>query len=217
MEGIKMKRWMTTALVMTIFLSVPMNGPAQMMGGGAEKKGMMGMEMPMPPMMEMQGMMGMHGMGMEMDRGRMGMMRMMGAVSQLDLTPEQKKKLQLLKLQHQKEAIPLLSKVHLAGVELDELALADPPDLKKMEAKVREKHDALIKLEISHLALAQQVKGLLTPEQRQKMESMMMMGMGPMPMMMGSPAGKVPTEKPSQGQAEKGPEGSSDKADPHGH
>src|SRR5581483_2169204 len=95
----------------------------------------------------------------------------------------------------QKEAIPLFSKTEMANVEIKELTLADPVDLEKVKAKVKEKHTAMADLEVSHLALAQQMKGILTPEQRQKMESMMMemgpmMGMG----MMGGPPGMGKTE-----------------------
>jgi Spy/CpxP family protein refolding chaperone len=105
----------------------------------------------------------------------------------------------------------------MAGVEIQELLLADPVNLEKVRSKVKEKYDAGAKLEMSHLALTQEVKKMLTPEQRQQMESMMMQ-MGPM-------MGSMPMMGPSSGSA-KGepapsvaPGGSSDSAseskDPH--
>jgi Spy/CpxP family protein refolding chaperone len=171
---------------------------------------MMGGGMPM-----MQKMMGMHGMDA-------GIMKMIQSMSRLDLTLDQKKKIESLKLKHQKEAIPLLSKTEMANVEIKELTLADPVDLEKVKTKVKEKHTVMTDLEVSHLALAQQMKGILTPEQRQKMESMMMemgpmMGMG----MMGGPAGKGKADGGAQAAPKAAPKGSEETpaegADPHGH
>ncbi|MBI5197211.1 MAG: Spy/CpxP family protein refolding chaperone, partial [Nitrospirae bacterium] len=151
-----------------VFMLISSTAWAQMGGGpGMMEKGMMG-----------GGMMGsgmeMHGMGMGMDGGMMEMMKMMEAVSGLDLTPDQKKKIQMLKLSHQKEAIPLFSRVRMSSVEMEELLLQDPVDMTKVKDKIKEKYDAMAKLEVSHLTLKQQIQSILTPEQRQRMESMMM-------------------------------------------
>jgi Spy/CpxP family protein refolding chaperone len=166
--------------------------------------------------------MGMHGPGMEMG-GMDEMRKMMRAMSMFSLTPDQQKKLQLATIRHQKEAIPLLGQIRMAGVEIQELLLADPANLDKVKTKVKEKYDAAAKLEMSHLALSQEVKKMLTPEQRQQMESMMMrMGpmMGSMPMMesmMGSSAGP-PTKESTPSEAPGGSTGAApDAKDPHGH
>ena len=218
-----MKKSMISILCLSlfIFIAVPLTSFAEMQGGGEGKGGMMGEGMMgggMPGMPMMQKMMGMHGM----DAGMMEMMKMMQAMSRLDLTPDQKKKIESLKLKHQKEAIPLLSKTEMANVEIKELTLSDPIDLEKVKAKVKEKYTAMADLEVSHLALTQQMKGILTPEQRQKMESMMMemgpmMGMG----MMGGPAGKGKTEGETKAAPKTTPKGSEEAApegaDPHGH
>jgi Spy/CpxP family protein refolding chaperone len=185
-------------------------GKSGMMGGGG--MGMMGMHGPGMGM----GMMGIYGPGMEM--GGMGqMMKMMRTMSTLTLTPDQKKKLQLATLQHQKEAIPLLGQVRMAGVEIQELLLADPANLDKVKSKVKEKYDAAAKLEMTHLALRQEVKKMLSPEQRQQMESMMM-EMGPMMgSMMGEATGQA-TEEPESGGGPNSQVGKeSDSKDPHGH
>ncbi len=165
--------------------------------------------------------MAMHGPEMEM--GGMGAMtKVMRAASKLNLTAEQRKKLQLSTLQHQKDAIPLLGQVRMAGVEIQELLLVDPVNLDKVKAKVKEKYDAAAKLEMSHLALTQEIKKMLTPEQRQRMESMMMQ-MGPMtgsmPMMdpmMGSSSGPAKAE-PAPSEAPGGPKDGPESKDPHGH
>jgi len=162
--------------------------PAQMMpmpGGGPHGEEMGPMER--QGMHEETGMhegMGMHqGMGMHegmgMDGGMKGMMKMMMSLSHLDLTPEQWKKIQTLRIQHQKEAIPLFAKIRMAGVEIEELMMADPVNMDKVKAKTKEKYASMADLEISHLTLEQKIKAVLTPEQRRQLQEMeMQMGHG---------------------------------------
>ena len=212
-----MNRWMARVAVVLVMMSVGSTALAQMGKDGTGKSGMMGDGIMGGGGMGMPDMMGMHGpgMGMDMGGGMMDMMKMMKAVSSLNLTPEQNKKLQMVKLQHQKEAIPLLGQIRMAGVEIQELLLADPVNLEKVKAKVREKHETMANLDISHLVLMRDVKAVLSPEQRQRMESMMM-EMGPMPMM-GPPSGKGKNEGTPQA-APGAPGGSPPKTDdPHGH
>ena len=210
-----MNRWITSVVIMVVMMSVGSAASAQRGKDGMGKSGMMGDGM-MGSGGKGMGMMGMHGPGMEM--GGMGeMMKMMRAASALNLTAEQKKKLELSTLQHQKEAIPLLGQVRMAGVEIQELLLAESVNLDKVKSKVKEKYDAAAKLEISHLALIQEVKKMLTAEQRQQMDSMMMQ-MGPMmESMMGSSSGQADGDQAPQG-APNGPaDGASESKDPHGH
>ncbi len=210
-----MKRWLTRIIFMQVLIFIPLVTLAQMEGGSAGKEGMMGDEMMGGGGIGMQEMMGMHGMGM--GNGMMDMMKMMKATARLDLTPDQRKRLQQLHLKHQKEAIPLLGRVRMAGVELEELLLADSVDLDKAKAKVREKHNAMAELEFSHLALTQQIKALLTPEQRQRLESMMMeMGPGMMPMM-SPPSGPMKPGKSPKAAPDQPGETPPKTEDPHGH
>jgi Spy/CpxP family protein refolding chaperone len=220
-----MKRWIVQVTVMVVMISVGSTALAQMGKDGMGKSGMMGGGMMGGGGMGMMGMhglgmgmgmMGMYGPGMEM--GGMGqMMKMMRTMSTLTLTPDQKKKLQLATLQHQKEAIPLLGEILMAGVEIQELLLVDPADLDKVKTKVKEKYDAAAKLEMSHLALRQEVKKMLSQEQRQHMESMMM-EMGPtMGSMKGGSTGHA-TEESESGEEPNSQAGKeSDSKDPHGH
>jgi Spy/CpxP family protein refolding chaperone len=166
-----------------------------MSGGGMAMDGMMGMPM--------------RGMGHDM-MGMQGMMNMMQAMSQLELTPEQKKNIQQIRIKHQKEAIPLFGKIQMAGVELQEILLGDPIDEAKAKEKIKEKHDAMAELEMSHVLLVQQFKSHLTPEQRARMESMM--EMKPQMEMMGPPKEKKPSKKGSEKPAD-----SPKTTDPHGH
>ena len=152
----------------------PMMGHGPMMGDGMMEQGGVtagcagdgefSMRVPGPH----GNMMWMNGMG------DMGGMRMMHALASLDLTPEQNKQRELLMLAHRKEAIALSSQMQTADVELDELLLADPVALDKVKAKVKEKHDAAAKLEVSHIQLTQDVKKLLTPEQRKSLDAAML-------------------------------------------
>jgi Spy/CpxP family protein refolding chaperone len=111
----------------------------------------------------------------------------------------------MLKLSHQKEAIPLFLRIRMSGVEIEELLLQDPVDMIQVKDKIKGKYDAMAKLEVSHLTLKQQVQSFLTPEQRQRMEAMMM----------GSP--KQSPDGTSQ-EAPQAPSGLPSKAtDPDGH
>ena len=173
------RSWITKSMLLLSLIIIPVIAIAQMGEGDKGIGGMMGGDG-----MGMHEMKGMHGMGM--DGGMMEMMKMMMRTSGLDLTADQKKKLQLLRLHHQKEAIPLLARVRMSVVELQELALADPVDMENVRAKTKEKHSALAELEFGHMLHIQQVKAVLTPDQRQKLESMMM----EMGSMMGHQSGK---------------------------
>jgi periplasmic protein CpxP/Spy len=195
-----MNRVMIVLVIGILGVLAPIAVPAQMMK--MPEGGMGGGEMGLHEKM------GMHE-GMGMDGGMMGMMRMMMAVDHLDLTPDQRKKIRTLRLEHQKEAIPLMGKIRMAGVETEELMMADPVDLEKVKAKTKEKYETMADLEISHLALEQEIKAVLTPEQRQKLDAMMEMRHGGghgMDQMKGSmydkPAGRNP-HKPAPGQPPK--------------
>ncbi|MFZ5874898.1 MAG: Spy/CpxP family protein refolding chaperone [Nitrospirota bacterium] len=207
-----MKRVVCYGLMVAVLL---LAGPAvaQMGKDGKKQGGMMGGDMMGGGGMDMgMDMMGAHGGGMGMG-GTDDMMKMMRVTSKLNLTAEQQKKLRLSTLHHQKEAIPMLGQIRMAGVEIQELLLSEPVNWDKVKSNVKEKYDAAAKLEMSHLTLMQDVKKMLTPEQRQQMESMMMQ-MGPM---MGGSSGPAKAESAPQ-TAPSGPaDGETDSKDPHGH
>lgn len=161
----RINNWITQIILVLALIFIPMAVMAQMGDGDKGRDGMMGDGM-------MGGGMGMHGMGMGGDM--MEMMGMMREASHLDLTADQKRQVQHLRLKHRKEAIPILARIQTAEIELQELFLADPVNMEKVRAKMREKHDAMAELDLSHLLLMQQFKSILTPEQRKRLESMMM-------------------------------------------
>ena len=185
-----MEKRLIGILLVSVLMCAPAAAFAQMKGGGGEKKEMMERGMMSGGEMGMQGMDMMEGHGTGMGHDMIGMM---WAMNQLDLTPEQKKNIQQIKLKHQKEAIPLIGKIQMAGVELKEILLADPVDMGKAKEKIKEKHDTMTELEVSHLLLVQQLKAQLNPDQRQKLESMM--EMGPRMNMMESGKGRMPSGK----------------------
>jgi Spy/CpxP family protein refolding chaperone len=172
-----MKTLLVEGLLIAALLGIPSSGFAQMKDmcekdGMCKKDAEMGMDSEgmKPRMMRMGDMGGMHDMQMGMSGDMMEMMRLTHALASIDLTPDQMATMKRLRLQHQKEGIPLHAKVQLADVELNELALADTPDFKKIESVLKDKHEALVKLELSHLQLAKKMKDVLTPDQRQELE-----------------------------------------------
>lgn len=210
-----MKHSIIRIVLVSVLLTVPLTAFAQMKDGGREGKGMMEGGMmgggEMAGMMGsggMEGMMEMHGMGMEHDMMRM--MFMMQAMRGMDLTSEERKNIQQEKIKHQKEAIPLIGKIQMAGVELKEILMTTPIDVAKAKEKIKEKYDAMADLEMSHILLRQQIKALLTPEQWNRLESMM--EMGPKMEMMGPPKERKSSKKGSEKPAE-----SPKTPDPHGH
>jgi Spy/CpxP family protein refolding chaperone len=140
-------------LIATAVVVIPLAGFAQMKGmSGGDTKG--GHDAPM---------------GGDMA----DLKRLTHALPSLNLTAEQTQSLKRLRIQHQKEAIPLLAKVQQANVEVEELELADKPDMKKIDSVVNGKHDALAKLEVSHIDLVHKMKAVLTPMQRQELEAIL--------------------------------------------
>ena len=77
-----------------------------------------------------------------------------------------------------KESIQKKADLQIAELELRELRNSDPVDLKAAEAKIRQIESLRSDLRILHLRTHEEVKGMLTPEQKIKLESFMEKGMG---------------------------------------
>ena len=105
---------------------------------------------------------------------RMGILKW---AEELELTPEQVKKIETVRLEMAKATIELRNQLELKQLELRELISADQPDRKRIEAKIDEiapLRTALLKKHIEHrLAM----KDVLTSEQRAKLETMHGSGM----------------------------------------
>jgi Spy/CpxP family protein refolding chaperone len=154
----------------------------------------------------MMGMMGQGGMGMmgqQMRRGMMGggmqdmpeememprpseLVRMLKA--ELGLLDEQVKQLTQIFSQAMKTHIKQDADLRIAEFELGELLEADPVDMGQVEGKLKAIEGLRTTLRLSLIKAHEQAKGLLTPEQRQKLERLHdrlpgMMGSGMMSMM----------------------------------
>ena len=86
----------------------------------------------------------------------------------LDLTEEQQAKMEDLRLQHQKEMIPLRSQVESLRSELNLAITADKFDKGKVEKIVNDMQKVRTQLQMSRVLHQQAVRELLTSEQRKK-------------------------------------------------
>ena len=143
------------------------------------------------------GMMGQGGMGM-IGSGMQGMpegmrmprpshlVRMLKA--ELGLSDEQVKQLTQLFSQAMKTRIKQGADLRIAELELEELLEAEPVDMGQVESKLKAIEGLRTTLRLTLIKAHEQAKGLLTPEQRQKLERVHdrlagMMGPGMMHMM----------------------------------
>ena len=109
-------------------------------------------------------------------RGMQGTPRMQGMAAMMpDLTPDQLAKIDALREAHLKEVQPLRTDVQVKGIELQALWRADEPDVKKIQAEVKEIGDTREKLEAARIGLLFDIRKLLTPDQ---LKAMKKMGMG---------------------------------------
>src|SRR5215813_5485854 len=158
----------------------PESSPGGMMGQGG--MGMMGPQ-------TMRGTMGggMQGMpeGMAMPRPRQ-LVRMLKA--ELGLSDEQVKQLRQIFSQATKTGIKQRADLRIAEFELGELLEAEPVDMGQVDGKLKAIEGLRTTLRLSLIKAHEQAKGILTPEQRQKLEHLHdrlpgMMGQGMMSMM----------------------------------
>ncbi len=91
---------------------------------------------------------------------------------QLALTAEQVTRLEALRAEFQKEAIQRSTDLEAAETELQELLAADPADLGKVEAKLRQIEAIRTDLRFRRIKTLEEGKALLTPEQRKKLASL---------------------------------------------
>ena len=138
------------------------SSPGGMMGQGG--MGTMGPQM-------MRGMMGggMQGMpeGMRMLRPSQLVRRLK---AELGLSDEQVKQLTQIFSQMTKARIKQRADIRIAELELGELLEADPVDMGQVEGKLKAIEGLRTTLRLSLIKAHEQAKGILTPEQRQKLE-----------------------------------------------
>lgn len=186
----KKGKWIVTLSV--VFLCMSALALAQMPHGQAEQEDEEEEFFTMPPA-------GMGSMMMGGGRGRMGMMGGMQAgrggmrmhamprffamvQEEVGLSDEQVTALEQVRIQALKEDIQRRASIAIAELELQELLAAKSVDLAQAEVKVREIEKLRADKRILDIQLHEKARGILTPEQQQKMrafERRMMRGMGP--------------------------------------
>ena len=98
----------------------------------------------------------------------------------LALDEQQKKVISEIKSSIKKDTIRRMADISIARLELKDLLLQDPLDMKAVEAKVRQLGLLRTEMHLSHIKAVETIKTKLTPEQRKKLGDMIKTG----PMMM---------------------------------
>jgi Spy/CpxP family protein refolding chaperone len=123
------------------------------------------------------GMMGGHGMGGRMMEAEHHLARVLEGLA---LDEQQKKVIGEIKSSIKKDTIRRMADMIIARIELKDLLLQDPLDMKAVEAKVKQLGSLRTDMHLSHLKALENIRTKLTPEQRKKLVDMIKNG----PMMM---------------------------------
>jgi Spy/CpxP family protein refolding chaperone len=102
---------------------------------------------------------------------------MMVMSKNLGLDEKQTAAFKAIHLRMKKERIQKNAEISIAELELREVLDNEPVDMKTAEAKVRQIDSLRSELKILHIRTHEEVKAMLTPEQRKKLGSFMGMGM----------------------------------------
>jgi Spy/CpxP family protein refolding chaperone len=157
-----------------LILSIPTIGQSGMMGHESmEQPGAMKESPPPGP----SGMMGSGMMEMMKSGGMGGHMGMMNPgpmlrmlKTELTLSEGQEKQLKDILYQVIKTTIKQQADVRIADLELQQLLDADPVEMGKVETKLKDLEGLRTALRLNLIKAHEQAKGLLSPEQRQKLE-----------------------------------------------
>jgi Spy/CpxP family protein refolding chaperone len=91
---------------------------------------------------------------------------------ELELTDEQKGRIGEIKSSYRRDAIERDAAIEIAQLDLEELEGADAPDLAAIEGKMREIADLKIERRMAEHRIREEVHGLLTAEQLEKVEEL---------------------------------------------
>jgi Spy/CpxP family protein refolding chaperone len=133
-----------------------------MPGGKMECMEHQGMDM-------MHGMGGMQGCGMMMDDDH----PMMKHIMDLGLDEKQKEAFKTLRSKTMKDMIKKRADKQIAGVELGDLLGKDVVDMKAVEASVKKTESLRTEMFLAHIRAHEEMKSILTPEQRKRLKEMM--------------------------------------------
>ena len=95
------------------------------------------------------------------------------AMTLLDLRGEQRAEVAALMNRYEKGTIRLSGEIQILEVELGGLLIEDPVDLKKVRARVDEMARVEGELRFLRITSYEELKGILTPEQRMRLQAMM--------------------------------------------
>jgi Spy/CpxP family protein refolding chaperone len=174
-----MKKSLISIFFSFIFISaLAMDAKAQMCGcmgekGGGMQKGLMG-EMEHHDMGMMHGMGGMQGGGMMMDDDHPMWKHLMS----LGLDDKQKEALKTLRSKTMKDMVKKSADKQVADIELKDLLDKDSVDMKAVEALVKKKGSLNTEMFLVHIKAHEEMKSILTPEQRKRLKEMMGPGHG---------------------------------------
>ncbi len=98
------------------------------------------------------------------------------AADKLNLTDDQQKQMQKLRLDLEKKNTPLQSQVKLARIDIREQMMADKPDRTRIEKSMKQVSELQFQLKLNGLDHMFAVRNILTPEQLKNWHGM---GMGP--------------------------------------
>ncbi len=120
----------------------------------------------------MQGAGQMKGQGGQGPRQRLMQMRERG-LARLNLTDEQKKKMQKLRFDLQRKNIPIQSQIRLARLDIREQMTAEKPDRPKIEKLMKQVSDLQLQVKMNGVDHMFAVRDILTPEQLKDWHGMM--------------------------------------------
>jgi Spy/CpxP family protein refolding chaperone len=154
------------------------NAQAQMCGcmgekGGGMPEGMMG-GMGHHDMGMMPGMGGMQGGAMMMEEDHPMWKHLMA----LGLDEKQKEALKALRSKTMKDMVKKKADKQIADIELRDLLDKDTVDMKAVEALAKKKESLKTEMFLAHVKAHEEMKSILTPEQRKKLKEMMGPGHG---------------------------------------
>jgi Spy/CpxP family protein refolding chaperone len=131
-------------------------------GGGMQEGGMM------------EGMGMMHGMG-DMHDGKMmdDEHPMWKHLMSLGLDDKQKDALKALRSKTMKDMVKKKADKQIAGIELKDLLDKDPLDMKAVEASLKKNESLKTEMALAHIKAREEMKLILTPDQRKRLKEMM--------------------------------------------
>ncbi len=164
-----MRKSLISIFLGIIFIAaLALTAQAQMCGGCIGEKGGGMQEGGMMEGMGHQGMM--HGMdgGMMMDDDHPMWKHLMG----LGLDDKQKDALKALRSKTMKDMVKKRADMQIAGIELKDLLGKDPVDMKAVEASLKKNESLKTEMLLAHIRAHEEMKALLTPDQRKWLKEM---------------------------------------------